>query len=457
MPGGNLVVSGGTLVTPDGEFPGVGLVIENGTIVEVAREDRLPTSGRRLDACRNFILPGIIDDHVHFREPGLEYKEDFGTGTLAAAFGGVTTVIDMPNTRPTTATAELVHAKQQLAEAHAYVDFGLYGLLGQDNLEDLLPMAEVGVAGYKCYLGETTGSIPAPDDGTLLRALTRIASAGLRAGFHAENNSIMQDRIRALKAAGRTDARAHLDSRPEVCEVEAVNRVGALARYSGCKVHIFHLSSADGVEAVLDWRSKRVDITCETGPHYCFLPGESYEQLGSVVRMNPPVRGSVEHGAALLHGLVGGAIDCIGTDHSPHTPEEKLHADIWAATSGFVGVETSVQLFLCEAVNAGLMTLPQFVRAAATGPARTWGLSRKGVLGVGFDGDLTVVDLSRQWTIDASRLHSRTRVTPFDGWRGHGLPVATVVRGEIVVEDGMLVGGAAGRMVRPDRNLGGAE
>jgi len=365
MPDVDLVVRNGTLVSADGEFPATGVAIDQGTIVAVCQDAALPSAKRRLDARGHYILPGIIDDHVHFREPGLTYKEDFGTGSLAAVMGGVTCVVDMPNTRPPTATAELVREKQRLAEAHAYCDFGIFGLIAQDNMSDLAPMAEAGVVGYKCYLGETTGAIPTPDDGMLLEQLSLISSLGLRAGFHAENNAIMQHCIAKLKASGRTDARAHLDSRPAVCEVEAIGRVAAFAKYTGCKVHIFHLSSADGLQMIVDWRGTGIDVTCETGPHYCFLPDDIYEQVGSVVRMNPPVRGK---GGALLEGLASGVIDCIATDHSPHTPEEKLHDDIWQAVSGFVGVETSVQLFLSEAVNAGRMTLPRFAAASSTWP-----------------------------------------------------------------------------------------
>jgi dihydroorotase len=440
-----LVIHNGTLVTAEGEQPRTGLAIENGLIVEVAPDDRLPSAKQRLDARGNCILPGVIDDHVHFREPGLTYKEDFGTGSLAAVMGGVTCVCDMPNTNPPTATADLLREKQRLAEAHAYCDFGLYGLIAQDNLAELEPLAEAGAIGYKCYLGETTGNIPAPDDGMLFEQMEVIARLGLRAGFHAENNAIMQHQIARLKASGRTDARAHLDSRPAVCEVEAIGRVAAFARYTGCKVHIFHLSSADGLELLLDWRRKGIDITCETGPHYCFLPADIYERAGSRVRMNPPVRSS--GGDRLLEGLSRGEIECIATDHSPHTPEEKLQDDIWQAVSGFVGVETSVQLFLSEAVNTGKMTLPRFVAASSTNPARVWGMTSKGRLEPGCDGDVTIVDLNREWVIDSEKLHSRNRVTPFDGWRGRGLPVATVVRGQIVMQDGQLAGQARGRMV----------
>ena len=414
--------------------------------MEVALDGQLPSARRRLNAGGKHILPGAIDDHVHFREPGLTYKEDFGTGTLAAAMGGVTCVCDMPNTRPPTATAELVREKQRLAEAHAYVDVGIYGLIAQDNLDELLAMADAGVIGYKCYLGETTGNIPAPDDGMLYEQMQVIASAGLRAGFHAENNAIMQHFIAKLKAEGRTDARAHLDSRPSVCEVEAIQRVCLFGQETGCRVHIFHLSSPQGLRMLLDWRRRGVDVTCETGPHYCFLPADIYERVGSVTRMNPPVR---DGGSELLQGLIDGDVDCIATDHSPHTPEEKLHADIWQAVSGFVGVESSVQLFLSEAVNAGKMTLPAFVSASSTNVAKTWGMARKGQLAPGFDGDVIVVDLNREWTLDANQLHSRNHVTPFDGWRGRGRPVTTIVRGQVVVEDGQLVGEARGRMVTP--------
>jgi dihydroorotase len=445
----DLVVHNGTLVTADAELPGTGIAVQDGKIVAVCADEFLPDARRRLDARGNYILPGVIDDHVHFREPGLTYKEDFGTGSLAAVMGGVTCVMDMPNTRPPTATADLVRDKERLAEAHSYVDFGIYGLVAQENLDDLVPMAAAGVVGYKCYLGETVGAIPAPDDGTLFEQMRIVAGTGLRVGFHAENNAIMQHRIRELRAMGRTDARAHLDSRPVVCEVEAIQRVAAFAFYTGCKVHIFHLSSKDGLETVRDWRARGVDITCETCPHYCFLPSETYERLGSVVRMNPPVRGSREHGEALLAGLASGAIQCIATDHSPHTVDEKRNDDIWQAISGFVGVETSVQLFLSGAVNAGKMSLPQFVRASSTEVAQAWGLAAKGQLAVGYDADMTIVDLHRDWSIQSEKLHSRSRVTPFDGWRGRGRAVATVVRGRIVMQDGELVGKPEGRMVRP--------
>lgn len=446
----DLVVKNGILVTTDEELPGVGVAARGGKVIAVARDEDLPAADEVYDANGNYILPGVIDGHVHFREPGLEYKEDLATGTLAAAMGGVTCVIDMPNTKPPTGTPEIVELKARLTEEKAYVDVGIIGLLVQENLDQLVPMRDAGVVGYKCFLGETVGNIPAPDDGLLVEAMEIIASTGLRIGFHAENNDVMQHLIRKYKANGRTDALAHLETRPVLAEVESIQRLALFGQTTGCRVHVYHLSSADGMETIAEWRKKGVDITTETGAHYCFLELEEYKRQGSVVRMNPPVRGRKEHGERLLQGLLDGRVTMIATDHSPHTKEEKINADIWKAISGFVGVETSVSMFLTEAVNKGKMTLPQFVRVTSYNAARTWDMfPHKGILRPGSDADITVVDLKKEGTIEADKLHSKNTVSPFNGRKVKGMPVATVVRGRMVMKDGQLVGEHTGKPVYP--------
>lgn len=445
----DLIVKNGTVVTSEAEFP-ADVAISDGKIVAMTRPGLLDAQAETVyDAAGQYVLPGVIDGHVHFREPGLEYKEDFGSGSRAAVMGGVTTVIDMPNTKPTTSTPEFVEQKRALAESKSYADFGLLGLVVQENVDQLVPMARAGVVGYKCFLGETIGNIPAPDDGMLLEAFRQVKAAGLRIGFHAENNQIMQHLIRKLKAEGRTDPLAHVDSRPALAEVEAIQRMALFARHTGTKIHIFHLSSKDGLETIEEWRTKGVDITCETGAHYCFLTSEDMRTLGAMLRMNPPVR-EPGHGDALFAGLMRGSVSGIATDHSPHTKEEKLHTDIWQAISGFAGVETSVRLFLTYGVNAGRMTLPQFVRASSEGLARTWSMyPRKGSLRVGADGDLTILDMEKTGAIDASRMHGKNNHNPFEGHRTKGEAVATIVRGQIVMRDGELVGEPRGKMVRP--------
>ncbi|MBV9577062.1 MAG: allantoinase AllB [Chloroflexi bacterium] len=443
-----LVVRNGTVVTPRATYA-ADITIDGGRFVEIAAPGQLSlaTAPDEYDATGQFVLPGIIDGHVHFREPGLEYKEDWASGSRAAVMGGVTTVLEMPNTRPTTSTAGYVAHKRHLAEAKAYCDFGLFGLVAQDNVEHLVPMADAGIVGYKCFLGETTGHIPPPDDGTLLEAMRTVRSTGLRMGFHAENNAILQHHIHALQAAGRHDPLAHLDSRPVVAELEAIQRAALFAYQIGMPIHIFHLSSRQGLATVDEWRRKGIDVTCETTPHYCFLTSERMQTLGSLLRMNPPVR-EPGHADPLLQGLVDGRIDVIATDHAPHTLAEKLNEDIWLAASGFAGVETSVRLFLTCAVNSGRMSLQDYVRVAAEGPARTWGLyPRKGAIEVGSDADLTIVDLAREGVVEAARLHGKNNHTPFEGWRTTGEAVATIVRGQIVMRDGELVGAPRGRIV----------
>jgi dihydroorotase (multifunctional complex type) len=283
----------------------------------------------------------------------------------------------------------------------------------------------------------------------LLEAFKQIKAADLRIGFHAENNQIMQHLIRKLKAEGRTDPWAHVEARPALAEVESIQRMALFAKYVGTKIHIFHLSSKDGLETIDEWRAKGVDITCETGAHYAFLTSDDMRTLGSMLRMNPPVR-EPGHGEALFQGLVEGRVNAIATDHSPHTREEKLNDDIWKAISGFAGVETSVRLFLTYGVNADRMTLPQYVRASSEGPARTWGLyPRKGAIRVGSDADLTIIDLEAADVVEAARMHGKNNHNPFEGHRTRGAAVATIVRGQIVMRDGELVGEPRGRMARP--------
>lgn len=437
----DLIIQHGTVVTSAGRQE-ADIAIDGGKFVAIAPRGQLDLKAREvINASFNYVLPGVIDGHVHFRDPGFEYKEDWETGSRAAVMGGVTTVLDMPNTNPQTKNPEGALIKKAIAEAKSYCDFGFIGLLVSENVDQLRPMAEQGlVVGFKAFLGITIGAIPAPNDGAVLDGMREIASLGMRLGFHAENNDIMQNEIRKLQAQGRTDALAHVESRPALAEVESIQRMGLFAKETGCKVHIFHLSSRPGLEMIDEWRAKGVDYTCETGAHYCFLSSDDMAELGSILRMNPPVR-ELGHGDALLLGLADGRVTCIATDHSPHTRDEKLNADIWKAISGFAGVETSVRLFLTYAVNTGILTLEQFVRASSEGPAKTWNLwPRKGAIQIGSDADLTIVDLDQEGVIREARLHGKNNLNPFEGRRTKGAAVATIVRGKVQMKDGKLVG-----------------
>lgn len=444
-----LLVKNGTVVTPERSYR-ASLAIDGGRFVAIIQDGDLPQARQVIDADGLYVLPGIIDGHVHFRDPGLTYKEDFATGTLAAACGGVTTVIDMPNVVPPTSTLENFRQKVKVVSPKAHVDFGLVAVIIQDNLDQIIPLAQAGVTCFKIFMGETVGGIPAPDDGAILESFRLVAKTGLRCGVHAENNQVMQYLIAKLKAEGRTDPLAHLDSRPSVAEAEAIQRAVLFAQEAGSKLHIYHMSSKEGVELVGEAKRRGVDVTAETGPHYLLLKAADMKRLGTILKMNPPVR-TKEHAEALWQGLLDGRVDMIATDHSPHTREEKVKDVVWDAIAGFTGVEVCVPLMLTQ-VNQGRLSLNRYVLLASENPARVWGLyPQKGNIGIGADGDLTLVDLGKEGVIQSEALHSKSKVTPFEGHKVKGMPVYTIVRGRVVMQNGKVADKPGGRLIKPRR------
>lgn len=389
-----------------------------------------------IDASGLLVLPGLIDEHVHFREPGLEHEETWLTGTRAAVMGGVTTVLDMPNTVPPTDTPEHAQAKLQLAAASAYCDFGIFGLLGA-SVESVRALASSGlVVGLKAFLGPTTGGLSAPNDAGLLDALGIARAASLRVAFHAEDPTVIW---RATQVAGRDSAIGHLESRPVQAEVKAIDRLGRLLAESGASGHVLHVSSADGLAAVERWRAAGVDLTCEVTPHHVLFDRDVYDRFGGFAKVNPPIRGGAD-ASALLLALADGRVDCLGSDHAPHALADKRRAAIADVPAGIPGVETMLSLMLTE-VAQGRLTMQQLVLATSERPARAWGLwPRKGTIQVGSDADLTLVDLHRPGVIDPAALHGMNNETPFVGRPTLGAPVATIVRGRIVMRDGQLIG-----------------
>jgi len=433
----DLVIRGGQVVTPDAVF-GASVAIKDGVIVGVGADELMPQAAEVLDARGLHVLPGAIDVHVHFRDPGYPHKEDFASGTAAAAFGGVTTVFDMPNTIPPTGTAAALAAKQKMAAEKAHVDFGLYGLLGEDTIAHVPALIDGGVIGFKLYMGNTFGNIPSPSTGAMLEAFETVAPTGKRISLHAETNSIMERRETQLRAAGRTEALAHIASRPALVAVEAVSRAALLAEWTGARIHVLHISSAEELRPLREAKARGVDVTGETCPHYLMLSTDDYARLGGVVRVNPPVR-EARNQEPLWAALADGTVDLIATDHAPHAIEEKTRNDIWTVDAGFPGVETQMPLML-TAVNAGRLGICDYVRLAAAAPAKIWGLyPKKGAIQPGADADIAIVDLAREWTIDDAKLQSRAKITPWNGVRVKGLPIHTLVRGRFVMRNRRLV------------------
>jgi dihydroorotase len=434
----DLVVCGGIVVTPDGLREGA-VAVEQGRVVAVGADAAMPPARRRIEVDGLHIIPGAIDIHVHFREPGFSHKETWATATAAAAIGGVTTVFDMPNTNPPTATPEAVRQKIAIASRQALVDFGVYGYVGEGNIGQLAAMAEAGAAAFKLYLGSDNPLVPCPNDGAVLDALAVIAKLGLRCTTHAENTPILNWRGAKLKAAGRDDLAAHLEQHADIAAVEAVSRIALFSEWTGCPVHIAHENCRHALPLIAAAKRRGVDLTAETCPHYLFLSMDDAARAGgNAMRVKPPVR-EAGHAQPLWDALKSGTIDMISTDHAPHAPPEKLRASIWDVAPGFPGVETSMRLMLNE-VAKGRLSLSEYVRMACEAPARAFGLyPRKGALQPGSDGDIVVVDMTKRGTIRGAQLNSIGNVTPFEGFETTGMPVMTILRGVVVARDGQLV------------------
>ncbi|MFZ0810759.1 MAG: allantoinase AllB [Bradyrhizobium sp.] len=449
----DLVIHNGTVVSADTTYA-ASIAIKDGVIIAIGNAKTMPSAKETLDANGLHLLPGAIDDHVHFRDPGYPHKEDFASGTLAAAFGGVTTIFDMPNTLPTVDSGEVLAAKLEMAAQKAHVDFGLYAVLGATSIERVPELVDVGAIGFKLYMGNTFGRIPSPSTGEMLEGFEAVAPTGKRISLHAETNSIMERREGKLRAAGYSAALDHLAARPEVVAIEAVARAAILAEWTGARINILHISSAGELRPLREAKARGVDITGETCPHYLMLSSEDYARCSGVIRVNPPVR-EARNQEPLWAALLDGTIDVIATDHAPHSQEEKTRNDIWTVDAGFLGVEIQMPLMLTE-IARGRASICDYVRWSAVSPAKIWGLyPRKGVLQVGADADIAIVDLKRNWTIKDAELHSTSKISPWDGRKVQGLPIHTIVRGRFVVKDRTLQAGTRGwgRSVHSIQNM----
>jgi len=414
------------------------VAVRDGRIVAIGAPADLPPAKEKIDAKGLYLLPGVIDVHVHFREPGMDHKEDWETGSRAAAMGGVTTVFEMPNTDPPVNSVENYRLKKSFADAKSVVDYGLYGVLSDDNLDQLEPLAEAGVIGFKLFLGNTTGNLPCPSDGAILEGFEILARIGKRCSIHAENSPILFWREDRLKTAGRDDPMAHLLARTDVCALEALSKSCILAEWTGARIHIVHESSALSLPYIRFFKDRGVDVTVETLPQYLTLAVEDMDRPGGeVLRMNPPIRERWQQ-QPLFDALKNGPIDMLATDHAPHTAAEKSGNRIWDIACGFPGLESSLALMM-TAVNEGRFDLRRYVQISSAAPARAWGLyGRKGVIAPGADADFVLVDMNREETLSAARLSSKGKATPYEGRRVKGWPVATFVRGRQVMRDGEI-------------------
>lgn len=430
------ILKGGTIVNHDGEWVGdVG--IRGGRIAALGALDAAKAADT-IDCRGLHVLPGVIDTQVHFREPGLTHKEDLETGSLSAVMGGVTAVFEMPNTNPLTVTEETFTDKVARAEHRMHCDFAFFIGGTRDNVDQLPKLERArGCAGVKVFIGSSTGSLLVEDDPSLRRILSVIQR---RAAFHAEDEYRLNDR-KGERIEG--DPRSHPVWRDDVAALTATQRLVALARETGKRIHVLHVSTRQEMEFLRDHKDV---ASVEVTPHHLTLVApDCYERLGTKAQMNPPVR-DAWHQEGLWHGLAQGVVDVLGSDHAPHTLDEKAKT-YPASPSGMTGVQTLVPTML-DHVSAGRLSLARFVDLTSAGPARLFNIACKGRIAAGYDADFTVVDLKRSETISNDWVASRAGWTPYEGVRVTGWPVGTFVRGAKVMWQGELTRPATGEPVR---------
>ena len=431
----DLVLSRGTVVNHDGT--GVRDVgVRNGRIAGIG-DLSAASAAEHIDCGGLHVLPGVIDSQVHFREPGPVHKEDLETGSRAAVLGGVTAVFEMPNTHPLTTTEAALADKVARAKGRMHCDFAFWVGGTHDNVANLTDLERLeGAAGIKVFMGSSTGSLLVADDRGVLEILKAIRR---RAAFHSEDEARLNER-KPLRVPG--DPASHPVWRDEITALRCTERLIRLARQARAQVHVLHISTREEMALLAD--AKDV-ATCEATPHHLTLSAEDYARLGTKLQMNPPVRGP-EHREGIWCGLADGVVDVLGSDHAPHTLEEKAkpYPD---SPSGMTGVQTLVPIML-DHVAAGRLTLERLVDLTSAGPARIFRIVGKGRIAAGYDADFTVVDMKRIETIRDSWIASRCGWTPYDGKTVTGWPVGAIVRGRRVMWEGQLATPSTGEAVR---------
>ena len=439
----DLIVQGGTAVLPWGEQAEAGIGIRHGRIAAIGTgaDD---TAEEVLDARHLHVLPGLIDPHVHFRDAGVPGGADpavetIASGSRGAVLGGFTTVFDMPNTTPPATSAAALAAKRAYAERESWCDIGLYVGASRENIGELGELETApGVCGIKVFAGSTTGNLLVEDDASIERILR---GGRRRVSFHSEDEFRLQAR-RAQFAGGGPYA-LHAEWRDVECALLGTRRILALARLADRPVHILHVSTAEELKHLAGFRDvATVELLVN---HLTQIAPEAYDRLGPYAVMNPPIR-DVRHRDAAWAAVRDGTVDCIGSDHAPHSRAAKEQP--WPGTAaGLTGVQTAVPVML-DHVGAGRLSLPRMADLMSAGPARVYGARSKGRLAVGYDADLTLVDLRRERTIEESWLACPVGWSPFAGARVTGWPAATVVRGHVVMRDDEVLGTPRGRVVR---------
>jgi dihydroorotase (multifunctional complex type) len=430
-----------------GEIMECSFAIEEGKIQKIGKETQMPKADQKTDLHNLLVLPGIIDSHVHLRDENKAYKETFQTGTEAAAAGGVTTVLDMPNNSPMTMSVAALRNRMQIAARRVLVNVGFYSEFPTD-LKKIKEVVGEGAVGFKLFMAEQLGGLNVDDDEALKEAFADTGEAGVPVAVHAEDHTLLKKAVAEAKLAHKNDMTAFLKTHNENVEDTSVKRLLALcAQTKKMHLHICHLSTQKALEAVAEAKKAGTPVTCEVTPHHLFLTKDDYQNTGSSALTIPPLRNR-ENVEALWKGLSQGTIDTVGSDHAPHALREKDAATIWDVKVGVPGLETTLPLIL-TAVHKNKLTLARALEVLCEKPAEVFHLTDRGSLQEGKNADLTAVDFNAKFKIDISRFKSKAKFSPFDKWEVQGKPVKTFVNGILVMDEGVIVAKpGSGRVIR---------
>lgn len=432
----DLMVRGGTVVNHAGRGE-ADIGVRDGKFAAIG-DLKTASAGKVIDAKGLHVLPGVIDTQVHFREPGKTYKEDLESGSRAAALGGVVAVFEMPNTDPATTSVASLEDKLARAKGRMHVDHAFYAGAAADNVDALVEMERLkGCCGVKIFMGASTGNLLVQADEDVTRIL---AAVKRRVAIHSEDEYRMKERAHLTRPGDWT---SHYEVRDAESALSCTRRLLAIASRLRKRIHVLHISTADELPLLAAHRDV---ATCEVLPNHLTLAGpEAYQQLKGRAQQNPPIR-DAHHRAGLWEAVRSGLIDVIGSDHAPHTAEEK-EQPYPKSPSGTPGVQTLVSVMLTH-VAEGRLSLERFVDMTSTSPQRVFQLAGKGRLALGYDADLTLVDLAARKTITNAQQASKAGWTPFDGMTAKGWPIATIMRGTVVMQDDEIVTESAGEPIR---------
>ncbi|MEM3696250.1 MAG: dihydroorotase family protein [Candidatus Bathyarchaeia archaeon] len=425
------------------------IAIENGKICKIGKEANMPKADKKMDLKNLIVLPGLIDIHTHLRDEGKAYKEDFYTGTAAAAAGGITTVLDMPNNDPVTMSVETLKGRMEIAERKIFVNVGFYSEFPK-NTSEINAIVKAGTIAFKLFMMEQVGGLNIDDDKALLEAFETIGKLKTLVAIHAEDKETIKRAEENYKRLNRNDIEAFLKVHSENAEWKAIKRSLNIAKQTRAHIHFCHVSTGKGLETIMEGKSLGLPISCEATPHHMFLSVKDLRKIGNLALTLPPVRDR-KSVLVLWDGVKSGWIDILASDHAPHTIAEKKAENVWNVKVGFPGLETTLPLLLTE-VNSGRLSIGDVVRLMAEKPAEIFKLKGRGAIEKGNSADLTVIDLKREDKIDASKFHSKAKYSPFDGWKFKGKPVKTFVKGRLVMDEGEIVAEAGcGEIIRREK------